>query len=48
MPLESKLAENVLIRKTQDMSQIAAGLNVRLLLCCSADHNFIAQPTVNY
>lgn len=41
MPLESKLVENVMIRKTQDMSQIAMGLNVRLLLYCSANHNFV-------
>jgi len=40
MPLESTLVENVVIRKTGDMSQIAVGLNVRLLLC-SANHNFV-------
>lgn len=41
MPPESKLVENVVIRKTKDVSQIAMGLNVRLLLYCSPNHNFV-------
>lgn len=41
MPLESKLVENGMIRKTQDVSQIAVGLKIKLLLYCSQSHNFV-------
>lgn len=45
MPLESKLVENGKIRKTQDMIQIAVGLKVKLLLCCSRSHSFVVNQT---